>query len=91
MCDTGAALISFRMIEPVSDLTGKTLSTQIDAQESTCFINPTNPSLMTCTIPADVTFPASVVVSLDGLVVNDFIFDGIGCAELTTPMPTTTP
>lgn len=91
MCDTGSALISFRMIEPPPDLTGKTLTTQIGEQESNCYINPTNTSLMTCTMPADVTFPARVVVSLDDLVVNDFTFDGIGCAQLTTPMPTTTP
>jgi hypothetical protein len=91
MCDTGAALISFRLIEPPPDLTGKTLTAQIDEQESICAINPTNPSLMTCTLPTNMTFPARVVVSLDGLVVNDFTFDGIGCAELTTPIPTTTP
>src|SRR5215216_266121 len=91
MCDTGAALISFRIVDTPPDLIGKTLTTQIDAQESTCYNNPTNPSLMTCTIPADVTFPARVIVSLDGLVVNDFTFDGIGCIQITTPLPTTTP
>jgi hypothetical protein len=91
MCDTGAALISFRMIEPPADLTGKTLTAQIGEQERDCSINPTNTSLVTCTLPAGVTFPARVVVRLDDLVVNDFTFDGIGCAELTTPIPTTTP
>jgi hypothetical protein len=91
MCDTGAALISFRMIEPPPDLTGKTLTAQIGEQEGDCYINPTNTSLITCTLPAGVTFPARVVVRLDGPAVNDFTFDGLGCAELTTPVPTTTP
>lgn len=91
MCDTGINLISFRVVEPTPDLTGKTLTAQIADQDSTCLINPTNPSLMTCTIPAGVTFPARVVVSVDGVVVNDFEYDGIGCTQITTPMPTTTP
>ena len=91
MCDTGMNLISFRTIEPPPDLAGKTLTAQIADQDSSCYINPTNPSLMTCTIPSGVMFPAHVVVSVDGLVVNDFVYDGLGCAQLTTPMPTTTP
>lgn len=91
MCDTGLNLISFRIVGPPPDLTGKTLEVQISELESTCSINPTNPSLLTCTIPPSVTFPARVVVSLDGVVVNDFTYDGLGCAQLSTPMPTTTP
>lgn len=91
MCDTGINLISFRIVEPPPDLTAKTLTVQIAEQESTCAANPTNPSLLTCTIPPSVTFPARVVASLDGTVVNDFIYDGLGCEEISTPMPTTTP
>jgi hypothetical protein len=91
MCDIGINLISFRMVEPPPDLTDKTLAVEIADIETTCTVNPTNPSLLTCTIPPLVTFPAKVVVRLDGAVVNDFTFDGLGCAELSTPMPTTTP
>ena len=91
MCDTGANLISFRIAEPVPDLTGKTLTAQFDGQESACYINPTNPSLMTCTIPVDTIFPTRVVISVDGAVVNDFTYNGLGCVQLTTPVPTTTP
>ncbi|RPJ22865.1 MAG: hypothetical protein EHM33_22445, partial [Chloroflexi bacterium] len=57
MCDTGVNLISFRIVQPLPDLTGKTLTVQIAEQESACYVNQTNPSLMTCTIPAGVTFP----------------------------------
>ena len=91
MCDTGSNLISFRIVTPAPDLTGKTLTVVIADQESSCAVNPTNTSLMTCTIPPSVTFPASVVVSLDGAVVNDFAHDGIGCTQITTPLATTTP
>jgi len=91
MCDTGANLISFRMVTPAPDLTGKIVTVVIADQESSCTVNPTNTSLMTCTIPPAVTFPAQVVVSLDGAIVNDFIHEGIGCTQITTPVVTTTP
>jgi hypothetical protein len=91
MCDTGTNLISFRITEPPPDLTGKTLTAQIADQDSNCYVNPTNPSVMTCTIPAGVIFPAQVVLRVDGVVVNDFVYDGLGCVQITTPMPTTTP
>lgn len=91
MCDTGVNLISFRLVDPAPDLTGKTLTVQISDMESTCAINPVNPSLLTCTIPVGVTFPARIVVSVDGAVVNDFTHDGVGCVKLTTPFPSPTP
>jgi hypothetical protein len=91
MCDLGAKLISFRMVEPVTDLTNRTLAVEIADIETSCAVNPTNLSLLTCAIPPSVIFPASVVVRLDGAVVNDFTYEGIGCDELTTPVLTTTP
>jgi len=91
MCDTGANLISFRIADPAPDLTGKTLTVEIAGQERACAVNPGNQSLITCTMPSDLTFPARVAVSLDGAVVNDFTFDGVGCDKITTPVATTTP
>jgi hypothetical protein len=91
MCDTGGGLISFRLVQPPPDLTGKTLVVQIGEQESSCYVNQVNPSLMTCTIPPGVVFPARVAVNLEGTVVNDFSYDGLYCAQLTTPLPATTP
>lgn len=91
MCDTGGNLISFRINQPPPDLSGKKLTAQIGEQESSCYVNATNPSLMTCTLPPDVTFPAEVVVSVDGTVAGEFIYDGLGCARITTPVATTTP
>jgi hypothetical protein len=82
MCDGATNLISFRIVEPPPDLTDRTLVVQIAGLESTCTVNPVNPSLLTCTIPALVTFPADVVVSLDGVVVNEFSFNGAGCINI---------
>lgn len=91
MCDLGANLINLRMVQPPPDLTNKTLTAQISDMESTCYVNQTNLSLLTCTIPAGVTFPARIVVSVDGAVVGDLTYTGIGCEILSTAIPTTTP
>jgi len=91
MCDVAVSLINFRMIEPVPDLTEKDLKVEIANLPSTCFVNPVNTSLLTCSIPPGVTFPARVFVSLDGATVNDFIYNGLGCAKIATAFPTTTP
>ena len=91
MCDTGGNLISFRITQPPPDLSGSTITAQIGGQESACYQNATNPSLMTCTLPPGMVFPAPVVVSVDGAVAGEFTYDGLGCAEITTPAATTTP
>ena len=87
MCDLGGKLINFRIMQTAPDITGKTLEVQIAEQDSSCYVNPTNPGLLTCSIPNDISFPAHVVVSLDGAIVNDFLYSGVGCAILTTPTP----
>lgn len=91
MCDLGMNLINFRLAQPDPNLTEKNLVVQIADMESTCYVNPTNPSLLTCTIPAGVSFPARVIATLGGAVVSDFTYTGIGCEILTTAVPTTTP
>jgi hypothetical protein len=87
MCDLGGKLINFRIVSPAPDLTGKTFEVQIAEHKSNCYVNPTNRSLLTCSIPNDISFPAHVVVSLDGTIANDFVYSGLGCAILTTPTP----
>lgn len=87
MCEGATDLISFRILQPPPDLTDKDVTAQIAGLESTCAVNPVNPSLLTCTIPELVTFPAEIVVTLDGVVVNEFTFDGLGCIGVDTPTP----
>ena len=91
MCDTGGNLISFRLVDPPPDLTGKIVTIEIAGQENSCEVNPVNPSLMTCTMPPELIFPVSVIVRLDDVVVNELTLDGIGCTEITTPVASTTP
>jgi hypothetical protein len=78
-CNRSVNLINFRMVESAPELTGRTLMVLLGEQESTCAVNPLNPSLLTCTTAAPLTFPIRVVVQLDGAEVNDFTFDGFGC------------
>lgn len=91
MCDLAVDLINFRMNEPIPDLKTKALEVQIAGQDSTCRVNAVNPSLLTCTIPAAETFPARVVVRFDNVIVNDFVYDGLWCANIATPLPTLIP
>ncbi len=88
MCDGALNLISFRIVQPPPDLTDKTLTVQIAGLESSCTVNPVNPSLLTCSIPRSMTFPAQVVVHLDGALVNEFSLDGAGCIHIDPPTPT---
>lgn len=87
MCEGATDLISFRIAQPPPDLTDKELAVQMAGEESTCSVNSVNPSLLTCTIPDLVSFPAEISVTLDGIVVNEFIFDGLGCIGVDTPTP----
>lgn len=91
MCDLGGKLINFRIVQPPPDVTGRDLRVEIAERESACYVNPTNPSLLTCTIPNDIRFPARVVVTLDGALANDFVYSGVGCSILTTPTPAARP
>ena len=91
MCDLGNNLINFRIVQPPPNLTGKTLELEMDGQDSACYINSTNPSLLTCTIPIGVSFPASILVRLDGAVVNEFVYNGLGCSVFPTRTPTPRP
>ena len=87
MCDQTTDLISFRIVESAPDLADKLVTVQIAEQEITCAVNPVNTSLLTCILPGSVTFPTTVVVSLEGAVVNDFQYDGVGCILVDTPIP----
>lgn len=91
MCDVSADLVNFRMVEPVPELEGRDMEARIAGLPSRCSVNPVNTSLLTCTLPPAVTFPARVLISLDGATVNDFMYDGHGCAKIATAFPTTTP
>jgi hypothetical protein len=79
MCNRGTRLINFRMIQAAPDLAIEGLEVEIGGQPSSCTVNPNNPSLLSCTLPSGITFPTQVLVRLQGSVVNDFTYDGVGC------------
>ncbi|HVF24413.1 MAG TPA: hypothetical protein VNA23_00905 [Anaerolineales bacterium] len=87
MCDQTIDLISFRILDTSPGLTDELVTVQISEQETTCAVNPVNTSLLTCTLPTLIAFPASVVARLDGAVVNEFQYDGVGCILVDTPIP----
>jgi hypothetical protein len=91
MCDVASNLINFRLVASAPDLTAGELQVQIADLPSSCFVNPVNTSLLTCTIPPGIFFPARVVVRLDNALVNDFVYNGLGCAKIATPFPTPAP
>jgi hypothetical protein len=91
MCDLGGKLINFKIADSAPDFAGKNLEVRISGRASSCYVNPTNRSLLTCMIPIGVSFPATIVVHLDGAVVNEFVYTGLGCALLTTPTPAPRP
>ena len=85
MCDLGGKLINFRIVASAPEFTEENLGVEIAEQESACYVNQTNPSLLTCLLPNEISFPAQVVVRLNGVISNDFLYSGVGCSILTTP------
>jgi hypothetical protein len=74
-----STLVEPRRRQERENLAGKALTVLIADQAGACAVNPVNPSLLTCTAVAPLAFPMRVVVELDGAVVNDFTWDGLGC------------
>jgi hypothetical protein len=64
-------------------------------------VTASNTTILTCSLPAGVTFPADVSVALNGSIVNHFTYSGDVCfyvaptptkrPEVTKPSPTPTP
>lgn len=64
--------VNFRLAGPRLNLSGKDLEVTIGGALSPCGINQENTSLLTCFPPPSVTYPAPVVVKVDGVEVNNF-------------------
>ena len=64
--------VNFRLAEPRQELSNRDLEVTIGGLETPCGINQENPSLLTCFAPSGLTYPADVVVKLDGSQVNNF-------------------
>jgi hypothetical protein len=64
--------VNLRLAEPHLDIIGKNLEVTIGGIPSPCGINQGNPSLLTCFASKGITYPAPVVVKLEGVEVNNF-------------------
>jgi hypothetical protein len=57
----------------------------INGEPMVCKVNESNSSLLTCSYPPSVVFPANIKVSINDIVVNDFMYDGAACVIPATP------
>lgn len=57
----------------------------INGDPMACKVNGSNSSLLTCSYPPSVVFPANIKVSINDIVVNDFMYDGSACVIPATP------
>jgi hypothetical protein len=79
-CDLNQGFINFSLVQPPLDITAKTLRFKINDVEVRCAIPSVNPNIISCNLPQGVRLPASMTVFLNGIQVNDFIFNGSSCA-----------
>lgn len=57
----------------------------INGEPMVCKVNESNSSLLLCSYPPSVVFPANIKVSINDIVVNDFMYDGAACVIPATP------
>jgi hypothetical protein len=57
----------------------------INGDPMVCKVNGSNSSLLTCSYPSSVVFPANIKVSINDITVNDFTVDGTACVIPATP------
>lgn len=80
-CDIGLRFINFPLANPLPDLTGKSVSVFLNGSKVNCRVAGSNNQLLACTLPQGTVFPVIVSVTVDGLEVNNFSFDGAICAN----------
>lgn len=78
-CNLNSNYINFRLAQSSQDITGKKLGVTMNGNPSSCSINPSNPTILTCDLSAQTLFPITVEVKLDEALVNNFLYDGSDC------------
>lgn len=79
LCDVKNGVINLRIVDGYDMSQVSTLETTIGGHPASCMVNPGNASIYTCNPSPAVIFPAQIVLSGDGSILNDFSFDGSGC------------
>ncbi len=80
-CDLYSRFINFTLVQPSPDLTDKLLRVTLNDESANCSIPDVNPDILTCNVPNGVTFPAQVVVTVDDIEINNFLYDGSLCTN----------
>jgi len=77
-CDIVSRSVNLRLVEGFA---AEDFSHQvtIGGEAMSCKVNEGNATLLTCTFPATTKFPASIQVSKEGDVVNEFEYNGSNC------------
>jgi hypothetical protein len=78
-CDPATRIINLRFVAGFDPQDFKHQVT-MDGVGMVCEVNPSNKTLLSCKYPESAVFPAAIQVMLDGVVVNEFVFDGVICA-----------
>lgn len=83
-CDLTQGFINFTLAQPPLDISGKLLNVRFNDTLARCSIPRVNPTVLTCNIPAGARPPVNISVTLDGVLVNSFGYNGANC---TSPKP----
>ncbi|MFN8414389.1 MAG: hypothetical protein U0Z26_18555 [Anaerolineales bacterium] len=78
-CNLTDRYINFSIDPNAIDPSGLDFEVTIGGLPSTCSVPSSNPSILSCTFPQGQTFPAQIIVNVDGSTVNDFSYDGAAC------------
>ena len=84
-CNLTDRYINFPIDPNAADISGLDFEVTIGGVPSTCNVPSSNTNILSCTFSQGQTFPAQVIVSVDGFITNDFTFDGGIC--VTNPIP----
>ena len=84
-CNLTDRYINFPIDPNAADISGLDFEVTIGGVPSTCNVPSSNTNILSCTFSQGQTFPAQVIVSVDGFITNDFTFDGGIC--VTNPVP----
>ncbi len=80
-CDTGLGYINFPLAASSPDLAGKGLAVTINGTAVNCGVPAVNTSILACPLPPGAAFPIQVIVTLGGVEVNNFNYDGYFCTD----------
>lgn len=86
VCNLTKSYINFVIDPNAPDLTGKTYAVTINNIPANCAVASNNSEIFSCAIPQNTTFPADIILTVDGTELNNISFDG-GICTTTAPIP----